>query len=796
MHPRVVALLLVASCAPPEPAPQPPPVHWVYPPATTSAALGELKGRFGRSQAPQRALSSGITGEPTVPLRLATPWRVPGDGPARAVVYGLEGARSAVELIDIDRGQVMWRDTKLCAGLVVGVTAAAIVCTDAAGTRGLGLDGKLRWHNDSTFIAITDDRVVLAAVGEAVVIGADDGEELGRVKLPEATPIETVIASCGDAGREVFAVGRSGALARIADTRGGPALSWWVPLSGVSDLDPCTGTSILVTGGNSLTAIDRATGKITGRLEEVFGHWPARDGSDRIEIATATGVASWSRDLVGPPNTLPLPALGQLIDKRGDRRLVRASNHTAVVLDRAGVRAYLPFAARGGVLGEDSILSASWTESPGESVHRIGLPARTRRVLRVPEDRVGVALPAELRDLPPPLPIDLSKAIAKPDTGKHAVDAIALDPYESATLYAVALESVPDESRSATLAAADLAKREWRWQRADGCGPGLPVALAVAREVVVCAAQGVTSIARATSRDGAARWEYETDNIDRVTASGGVVLAFDADRLEVLDAATGRVRGRFASDDGAAMRAAVLEVGAQGSPETWLVTAEQGRLVARIPSAGMVAVWSLHVDGVVRELLASGEGVLVVLEDGDAFRVELATAKVIGVPGLGLDWRATGDLVTGETVGGPIPAPPLLAPPRPKVPFDVRGRPVAPRETEAPPLWNPVPMPRPLGDSWQLTLYELTGGLRARNDYPLERPIFGATTRGPKGSPLVIAYGSRDTHLLVLDPRTGDPMRRVQLPADAPPPYTFGTIVDGSPVAGVVLALPLRVVLF
>jgi hypothetical protein len=71
-----------------------------------------------------------------------------------------------------------------------------------------------------------------------------------------------------------------------------------------------------------------------------------------------------------------------------------------------------------------------------------------------------------------------------------------------------------------------------------------------------------------------------------------------------------------------------------------------------------------------------------------------------------------------------------------------------------------------------------------------------AAVRGPQGSPLVVTYGHAMQDVLVLDPRTGDPVRHVRLPEDAPPGFVFGTVVDGSPVAGVVLALPLRVVLF
>jgi hypothetical protein len=111
-------------------------------------------------------------------------------------------------------------------------------------------------------------------------------------------------------------------------------------------------------------------------------------------------------------------------------------------------------------------------------------------------------------------------------------------------------------------------------------------------------------------------------------------------------------------------------------------------------------------------------------------------------------------------------------------------------------MWTPIPPGPPLGDSFQLALYERTGGLRARNDYALFPPIVQAFGRGPAGSPLVVASGPGLRQVLVLDPRDGTPVKRVQLPEDSPARLVFGTVVDGTPVAGAVLASPLRVVLF
>ncbi|MEJ7604095.1 MAG: hypothetical protein WKG01_39885, partial [Kofleriaceae bacterium] len=257
-------------------------------------------------------------------------------------------------------------------------------------------------------------------------------------------------------------------------------------------------------------------------------------------------------------------------------------------------------------------------------------------------------MPAELRDLPDHTPLDLRTAIAKPDTGMLAVDAIELDPAAPTRLYAVTRER---PGAPGVVAAAELAKRSWLWQRGDGCGTGTPIGLAVGRDVILCAAGGASSALEgatitASSPDGAARWEWETDQLDAVTAAGDVVLGFAADRVFVLDASTGKLRGTLASGDGAAMRAAAVTLGAV----TVLVTYERGRLVVRSPHTSLLALWSLAVDGVVAAISPSLGGVLVELDDGDAFRIDLATGQALPLPGLGLAWHATGDLVPERDV--------------------------------------------------------------------------------------------------------------------------------------------------
>ena len=619
----------------------------------------------------------------------------------------------------------------------------------------------------------------------AIVVDATTGQDTGRVVLPPGFAAAQVLAACDG---ELFATAQ-GKLARIV----GDKLAWAVPVGAVAELLACSGDAVVIVtpagSDRAVIALARATGAQTGRVNGVRGHWPARDGSDRIELVTAVGVASWSRDLTSE-QPLELLPLGELLAQRGERRLVRATPFTAVVLDRRGVAAYLPFAALGAVLGEVSVVGGTWVGSPAESVRRFALPERTRRVVRIPARRGAIAVPAELRDLPRESPLDPGAAIAKPDTGMLAVDAIALDPGAPTELYAVARERA---GAPPVVAAVELAKRSWLWQRGDGCGTGEPIGLALGRDTIVCAARGVTSTITATSRAGAARWEWETDQLDAIAAAGDVVLAFAADRMFVLDGTTGTLRGMLASGDGAAMRAAAVTRGAV----TVVVTYERGRVVVRSPHTSLLALWSIAVDGVVAAITPSLEGVLVELDDGDAFRIELATGHVVPLPGLGLAWHAPGDLVTAEAIGGSIPAPPVprpvVKPPpgRRAVRRPIARRPPPPREPGRPAIWTPIPMPPPLGDSWQYTLFEPTGGVRARNDYALSRPIEPPRTRGPTGSPLVVAHGASE--VLVLDPRNGDPVRRVALPA---PGLVFGTIVDGTAVAGAVLARPLRVVMF
>ncbi|HLL26024.1 MAG TPA: PQQ-binding-like beta-propeller repeat protein, partial [Kofleriaceae bacterium] len=556
-------------------------------PGPVALVGGAPIGRIGRSQAPQRPHVLGITGR-AAPLHQPTPWNVPG-AKARALVYGTLGRESAIELVDIDAGSVLWRDTAACQAGVVGVTEDVIVCADANGVRGVGIDGagKARWRIPAAYLAMTDDRVVVEGAGEAVIIDASSGDELSRVKLPTGVLGQDVRASCGDAGRELFVQGQDGKLARVADSKGGAAITWAVAIDDIDELDACSGAAILVRGrAGMLVSIDRTTGRVTGRIEGVRGSWRARDGSERIEVATQTGVASWSRDLVGEPVHLEAVVLGELLAERGGQRLVRATAQTAVLLDAAGVRAYLPFGAMGAALGDSAILASSWTGSAGHVVRRLGVPPRYRKRLRLSPPRAAVAVPAELRDLPAMERVETDGAITVANAATRAVLAAEVDPDDPARLYVLASESM----EGASVIAIDLVNRAVHWQRANACGGGAPIGLQPARGHVICA---TSSSVHGLARDGATRWTFPATNVDRIAAAGDVVLVFDADTLTVLDIETGAPRWRSASDDGGAVRADAIAIGAA----TYVVTAERGLVVARMTSG--LPLWSIGVDGTV-----------------------------------------------------------------------------------------------------------------------------------------------------------------------------------------------------
>jgi len=749
----VLAVIALAACEPPPVPPPPAPTSYVVPPGPLAWTHAAEIARLGRVQAPTPAFVLGIEGT-GAPLRRPTVWSVPGDGPARAVVYGSLEDKAAIELVDIDAGRVVWRDTKLCTGPVVGVTATAIVCADATGVRAVAVaDGALDWETEDTFLAMDGELVVIAAGADLAVRRAGGGDELAHLVLPVGFPQGMVTSACPE--RELFALDASKVIRLVAAPNAPAKLAWMVATSAPPDkLDPgCGGPTILATSGTTLSAIDRATGAIVGTLDGVRGWWRARDGRDRIEVATPTGVVSYDRRLADPVATT-LPVLGALIAERGERRLVSAGPTTAALLDRDGMRAYLPFGEQAGALGDRALVAGSWTGEATETVHRRALPEAIDRGIIPPPQFPGTAVPAELRDLPPLGALGEELAATEP----RGPTFVSIDPHDPG---GVIVKIVDGDA--VTTWRADLRARAWR---------------DVTAECVACVTRsGATRTLRGPGWSASGAGDY-------VEVGRDVAIWFADDRARVIALRDGAVLGELASDDGTRPAIAIVERGL----ETWLVAAEHGAIVARLPLAGMLPVWSIGVDGAVEGIASAGDGVVVTLAEGDAYRIALLGPQIHAIAGLGLRFRVDPDLVAGSTLGGPLygPRPPPPPVPRlPRAPVPKQPPPIDGPFTP-PSIATPMPLPPIVGQAFHLTLFDLAGSVRARNEYALR----DATLVGVRsaGAPLVVAHAEG---ALVLDAHTGDPLAQVPLLDGA---RVFSTVVDGKPFVGAVVGAPLRIV--
>lgn len=698
---RWAALLaLVAGCeAPAKRAPAP--TAWVYPPEVAAWPLPTPASTIGRSQAPQHTVEAGITGSVKGQLTLPTVWQVPSYGePATALVYGMLDGAHAVELIDVDTGVLQWRDTTSCKGPVVGVTKSHAICANGQSVQVIALaDGKLvwdlddagyiGWHGES--LSAPTEQVAVARASGIAYFDLATADQVAHVKLPADVNADSIIKSCNVGAPELFAY-QDGRLVRIVE---GKAITWAVPLDRVTEIDTCEVENIIVTvetpDGTSLVSLLRDSGKQLGRVDGVRGHWDDRMGGATamdIEVATATGIVRYPRELTGTGTPLEPLVLGELLAARdGDElRLVRASPRTAVLLDRKGVRAYVSLPQLGAAIGERALVASSWTGSANETVHRLLYPDRYPRALRLAPPAAHITVPAELRDLP-------------------------------ATAGEVTAVATPDPAL-----AKELADRGWLLDSAD----------------------------------------------KPAVAAGTTAAELDVGGMELF------------------------------------VAYERGHVVAQLPRAQMVPTWSVRVNGLVARILAAGEGVVVVLEDGDAYRLDARTGAPTALACISDSWFVMGDVVACAGDGGYVP--PADWPPRPAVapaettaPKRARKKPKqapAPVDDDVPRpprLVTPIPAPADLGRSYQLALFELTGEARTRNDYALAAPV--TPGRRASGAPIVLEYGREVREALVLDSR-GNPARRIQLPQDAVPGASFSTVIDGKPIVGTLLANPVRVVVF
>lgn len=739
---RLCAVLVaVGGCEAPPVLEEPAPTHYVIAPAPSVFPLGVARGRVGRGTAPQRVALATLEGTALVdsaaPFSAPALWTLDTTGHG---AYAFLGAGGAVEQITLDPIAVTWRFA--CNAPIVGTSNFGVVCGDAKGTRTLDVTGKVTWEQPASFVMMDGPRIAVAAPAGLSVIAAKDGHELYELAMPAgARPL----AVCDGEAYVLLADGR---LQKLVPGAKRPAFTLALGnTETIASTDACTvpAAPILVTiageRGTSVVSIDRSAGTVLGRVEDVHGMWPARGPfADTIEIATSTGVARWDRKLLsGQP--LDLPPLGALLASHGTRRLVRATPATAVLLDADGIAAYLPIREPSAVLGDATVFTGT---------RLIQLPRRWQGPLHL-GGHVPLAVPAELRDLPAPV------AAPSPSAAPFGLGATL----SGTTIVGTSLYVATDGG----VAQLDLAKLAWGWHVAE---PG-------ARALVADA----TTIAFATERDvvvldsnGGKRTRIAV-HAEALGLAGVLLLARTTSATYVYDAVTGSLLGVLGSR--------VVPLALEGMELA--ITYEQNRIVARLPRVHLLPVWSLEVAGVVTTLERSGDGVLVGLEDGDAYWLDARTGAATAVPGLGLAWHASGDAITGEAPGGPIPPAVIVPPPgKPEiyVPTDLEA---------APAIATPWPPPPRMPASWELTIYDRAGGVRARNDYAWLEGVAGLRMGT---APFVYTAGAE---ALVIDSVRGDPLRRVRLAAPAAGD-AFSTIVDGRAVVGMILAGPLRLVVF
>ena len=546
----------------------------------------------------------------------------------------------------------------------------------------------------------------------------------------------------------------------------------------------------------ALVAIARATGADHGprrRRARLCGR--RATAATRSRSRRRSGVARWPRDLAGAPRAARAAAARRAArDARRSPARARDAARRRSLLDRDGVRAYLPLAAIGAVLGDDGDRRRELDRLAGETVHRLGLPPRVPRARcaasprprRRGAGRAARSAAGERRSTQP-------RAIAKPDTGKHAVArasrSIRAEPARALRGRARARAPTTRRARGRSRASISRGARG-AGSAATAAAPATPVAIAVARDVVVCAARGDARARRRCARRAATaqpRWEWEGDNVDAHRRRPATPCSsHDADRVVVLDA---RDRPACAAGSRAttARRCGRPSVARRRRRRSWSRTSA-GALVARLPRGG-------HAAGVVARGRRRGPRARAVgrrrARRARGRRRATGSTRATGGGRRDAGPRArlarAGRLVTGHRgrsdpgagaatrrrAAGRCPA---------TAPIRRRTRRTADVDADR--------RHRRSATAGSSRSTSSTGGLRARNDYALVgADRAGARARSGRQPARRGVRGRGCARCSCSIRATGDPLRRVALPEDAPPGCVFGTIVDGTPVAGALLAV-------
>lgn len=626
-----LGVLLVAACRGERAeAPPPPPPHV---PAASSLALAiaPLAQSLGRGSAPLPLRSLPITAaEPRwAPLGAPMVWQVPQAQPAAAVVSGSDGAAQVTELVEIDAGVVRWRVTDP-SGPVVGVTATAIIGADR-GTWALALDGSALWHTESPFLAMADEVVLVAGVnGRVAAIAAASGKELLRLELP--APLEAADArwACADES-SIYVIDAHGALQRVVASEAAAAVRRgrvaWVADAEVVAVEGCGAYLLAATapdadGRYALLRLDAERGAVLARIDGVVAHWrdelgaviTAQGGSSTAPL----GVRRWNSALTEPDLLTP-SVLGQRLAARGDWLLARGpAGRSTSALHASGAVAALALVADSAALGERALISAIASGSSAHTLARWELPPPPRGPAGTwARQDFPVLPPATLRVLPEPAP-------EPPSAEREAAGSAELTAVATLDDGVVALLR---SARGVSLSrlGPDGAQR---WAVAGACA-GQAVTVAAHGALVICAARregGLGELAAYDAATGALRWSRgqwaeSVQVLDPwiLVRSGDHAALLRADGLEVAS---------WHSGTGGDPMTTLIEAGGT----VLLVSVEGQDLVGRYPAAALVPLWSVTMNGVVRELAPLAGHALVQLHDGESYVLDGVDGAAAAMP--------------------------------------------------------------------------------------------------------------------------------------------------------------------
>lgn len=776
-----------------------------------AAASGKLvAGASGNSDA-RPVLGRRDDGAPQLPRALATSPAKPSTGarqpsdpaaasppsPSSAVEVAVE--RVAVELIDVENGVVLWRDTQHCSGPVVHTSTDRVLCAGWKGTVALDVDsGREVWTTPQIFRAAGSGYVVVRDASQVTVGAIMDvatGRVTNRVQMPEGYDLEEVRYLCADkAGFDMYSWSPAGELRRYRLGRREEVayLLWTRRLEQEpSRLSPCDPIVLVETpipgeSARNLRALSRKKGKKLGSRLTQYGWWPAMTtdaNAGDIEVVTKNGLELRDRRLgnIRARGDSPRrPIGGDSVASWANLRMIRSVAGTTLIIDERGICHWLAAPANVAqvVLTPSHVLAGPWLGNPHSAAENLTLYRLPEPAARKSHDtsttgaasvgRVGHVPGKSFVDAPaaPPPPPQITTAVLKrmPKTETAAVATVAFPKpgdYEVAQvalagefLYLAVIPAGGQSVHGLGLAAFNLAERSWGWYRERACARnGEVVGIAITERAVICATRELfpgPGVLKALARDtGAPLWTLRAVTLDRAMGAGNTVVAFAGARAQVVDATTGEVAFELASDNGHLPRVVLagdLIIGVEGSDTGSLIVARR---------ADGAPVWASAVRGYVSDLRPMADAVAIHTHAGELFLMSTADGAVRAVDGKSMQWKDSG--------GGDLA-------------FDsARGR----------------------QGELIMWAYDARGKERFRASYPTIIDWVPAPLRAPlRKAPVLLMSRQPEPRLLHIDPETGDITARHVAPSRAFRQSVFSTVVKGRPQVGMVLREGLAVQLY